>query len=225
MNLPDELARLGFLDEAILQQQGLIEMITSASYQPGEVIFHQGEENRLLFVVHSGLIKLVAYLPNGRSRIVRMHNRGSIFGLDGLLNQAHEHTAIAVDQVRLIQLPHVHLQTWKQDQPELYAQLLEKSLEHLKRADLWITDFSTGNIRGRVARLLKFLCRFESETGPQIVELLSTEEMAEILGVTPESVSRIIAEYKRQGILTSIDNNTEPLYLCALDELEQDAQT
>ena len=54
-----------------------------------------------------------------------------------------------------------------------------------------------------------------------MAELLTTEEMSEILGVTPESVSRVVAEFKREGILQPIENNDESLFTFDRKKLEQ----
>jgi len=53
----------------------------------------------------------------------------------------------------------------------------------------------------RVARLLKYLAELEYDKPLDRVELLTVCEMAEILGVTQESVSRILATFKRRAIL------------------------
>lgn len=224
-SLQKELANLGFLDPATLEQQpALLNSVCSYTYQPDEVIYRYGEESRLLFIVRSGMLKLINYLPNGRNRIVRLHKRGSLIGLDGLMGECHEHTAIAIDEVKTFQIPHSLFKRWKREEPKLYNQLLEHWYEELNYADTWITDFSTGSVKGRVARLLRFLADFESETAPQIIELLTTDEMGEILGVTPESVSRVIAEFKREKILQAIENSTESFFTCNLEQLENMAQ-
>jgi len=221
-DLKQELAMLGFFDETVLEEQeALLASVTSHTYQPGDVLYQNEGDSKLLFIIRQGLVKLLAYLPNGRTRIVRMHKRGSLIGFDGLMDQSHGHTAVAVDEVSVFQIPHTELLRWKEDEPQLYAQLLEKWYEYLSYADTWITDFSTGNVKGRVARLIRFLSRFDSETGPQIVELLTTDEMSEILGVTPESVSRVVAEFKREEILCPIENNSEALFTCDQKKLEQ----
>jgi CRP/FNR family transcriptional regulator len=223
--LVQELASLGFLDEpTLLEQPSLLNSLSSQSYRPGEAIYVNGEESRTLFIISRGLVKLMSYMPNGRSRIVRLHRRGSMIGLDGLMDEDHEHTAIAVDEVNTYQIPHAQLQRWKQEEPQLYAQLLEKWYQYLNYADTWITDFSTGSVKGRVARLISFLANFEADTGPLVVELLTTEEMSEILGVTPESVSRVVAEFKREGVLRAIENNAESLFTFDRQKLEQDGQ-
>ena len=223
--LAQELASLGFFDEpTLLQQTSLLNSVTRQTYQPGEAIYVNGEESRSLFIIHSGLVKLLSYMPNGRSRIVRLHRRGSMIGLDGLMDEDHEHSAIAVDAVTTYQVPHGQLLGWKQDAPQLYAQLLEQWYQYLNYADTWITEFSTGSVKGRVARLIGFLADFDADTGPQVVELLTTEEMSEILGVTPESVSRVVAEFKRDGLLQAIENNAESLFTFDRLKLEQGAR-
>ncbi|MFO8023573.1 Crp/Fnr family transcriptional regulator [Thiohalophilus sp.] len=220
--LQTELSKLGFLDGEILADQPrLLESISQVTYQSGEVIYHGGEGSHLLFLVRQGRLKLISHLPNGRSRIVRLHKRGSLIGMEGLMGDEHEHTAIAIDEVAIYKIPHHIFQQWKEDEPRLYNRLLEHWHEYLNYADTWITEFSTGSVKGRVARLLRFLADFESETGPHVVELLTTDEMAEILGVTAESVSRVIAEFKRESVLDPIENNSESLFTCDLETLEQ----
>lgn len=224
-DLITELVNLGFLSaETLAKQPRLLESLSHGKYQHGEVIYHEGEESHLLYIIRHGMLKLINHLPNGRSRIVRLHKRGSLLGLDGLMDEEHEHTAIAVDEVELYKVPHNLFRHWKEEEPRLYNQLLEHWREYLNHADTWITEFSTGSVKGRVARLLRYLARFESETGPQVVELLTTDEMADILGVTAESVSRVIAELKREMILEPIENNAESLFTCDLERLEQLAQ-
>lgn len=224
--LGHELAHLGFLDaEALSKEKPLLKSVSHAAYTAGDIIYQAQEESHLLFVVRQGMLKLVNHLPNGRSRIVRLHKRGSLLGLDGLVGNTHEHTAIAIDDVEVYKIPHSFFHQWKDDKPHLYSRLLENWHDYLNYADTWITEFSTGNVKGRVARLLRFLADFEVETGPRVIELLTTDEMADILGVTAESVSRVIAELKREAVLEPIENNTESLFTCDLEALEKLAKT
>jgi CRP/FNR family transcriptional regulator len=115
-----------------------------------------------------------------------------MIGLNGLLGEVHEHTAIAVDQVEVYQIPLNLLILLREQDPVAYSRLLEQWYSYLNTADTWITAFSTGPIRGRVARLLQFLVDLDEDSGPGEMTLLNCEEMAEVLGVTPESVSRVL---------------------------------
>ena len=222
-DIVNELAALGFLDAQALQARpALLAAISERAYEPDETIYQHEDESRSLFIVREGLVKLITYLSNGQCRIVRLHKPGSMIGMEGLLGSSHGHTAVAVGAVEVFEAPLSELLSLKDEAPQLYAGLLEKWYEYLTWADTWITEFSTGKIRARVARLVHFLARFEEDTGPQVVELLTTEEMSDILGVTPESVSRVIADFKREGILEGIENNPESLYSCDLPRLRRE---
>ena len=173
-----------------------------AIYKPHEVLYHQGDESDTVSFVTGGLLKLVSHLPNGRARIVRLHRPGSVLGLSALRGHNNEHTAIAVTTVSTLQVRLSAILHLRSEDPTTYAGLLERWHDYLQEADRWIVQFSTGPIRGRVARLLEFLGHFEPDAKDGRVKLLTCEEMASILGVTSESVSRILAEFKRKHILS-----------------------
>lgn len=216
----EELDELEFLDlDSLKIHQSIIQSISASSYKPGEALYQNNNESTSLFIIRSGLVKLVLQLPNGRTRIVRLHKKGSVIGMEGMMDDTHEHTAIAVDDVSVFQIPHSCIEIIKTDDPSVYNQILEKWYQYLSYADTWIADFSTGPIKSRVARLIMFLAKFDSETGPHIVELLTTDEMSEILGVTPESASRVLADFKRNEFLEEIENNSGSLYTCNHKEL------
>ena len=90
-------------------------------------------------------------------------------------------------------------------------------------ADTWITDFSTGAIRGRVARLIRFLVENDEASGPREVSLLTVDEMADVLGVTAESVSRVMADMKRRKILQSISDQPD-FYRCNIEILLKETE-
>jgi CRP/FNR family transcriptional regulator len=181
--------------------QRLLQQAHRVHYAPQDVLYHAGSENDTILFITEGLLKLVSYLPSGRARIVRLHHPGHVLGLGAMRGSKHRHTAIAVTSVATLRLPLAALQRLRLDDPQTYAGLLERWHDYLCEADTWITEFSTGPIRGRVARLLTFLMTFDTRISDGQVQLLTCEEMGAMLGVTGESTSRILAEFKRQGIL------------------------
>ena len=182
--------------------QTLLHSARRAIYKPHDVLYHQGHGSDTVCFITRGLLKLVSHLPNGRARIVRLHRPGSVLGLSGLRGHCNEHTAIAVTTVSALHVPQGAIQQLRSEDPSSYVGLLERWHDYLRDADTWIVQFSTGPIRGRVARLLEFLGQFEPGATDGRVDLLTCEEMGSILGVTGESVSRILADFKRKRILS-----------------------
>jgi CRP/FNR family transcriptional regulator len=195
-------------------------------FQAKEVIYRESAGVDRICIIRSGLVKLLSYLPNGRARIVRLHARNQWLGLEGLLGEPYEHTAIAVDDVVVEYLSTHSVQHLVMDAPGRLLQLLHQWHVDLAQADKWISEFSTGGIRPRVARLLQFLAELEYGCPTDRVELLTVSEMAEILGVTPESVSRIVATFKRRDILQKQpeSDSLREIYWLDTPRLHQEAQ-
>jgi CRP-like cAMP-binding protein len=84
----------------------------------------------------------------------------------------------------------------------------------LDKANDWLVDLSTGSARQRIARLLLML----GSTDEVHCELMSREDMGSMLGLTMETVSRIVAEFRRSELITK---NPNGCYECKLDELEK----
>lgn len=176
----------------------------SCRFSPAETLFREKQNADVVYAIKTGLVKLISYLPNGRARIVRLHASGSLVGLNSLFDATYEHTAVAVGWVETESIPVHSLMRLRTDNPAEYCHLLESWHGQLRDADTWITEFSTGSIRARVARLVNFLSEIEHGKPSKEVRLLTCEEMAAVLGVTPESVSRILAEFKRGRVLRNV---------------------
>lgn len=208
-------------------EQALSMYARRSSYSPQDALYHQGSACDSVYFITSGLLKLVTYLPNGRARIVRLRRPGAVLGLSGLFDLPYEHTAVAVTPVDVLCLPLSTMRHLREENMAVYVNLAERWHDDLQDADRWITQFSTGPIRGRVARLLAFLS--QSGSGPEEaadgqLQLLTCEEMGSILGVTNESVSRILAEFKRRHILAHHTGGSNRLYAADLQRLRDIAE-
>jgi len=101
---PDEIATvLG--DEAQTPLRSMLNHSRRLTFDPHDVIYHQGSFARNVSFITSGLVKLIIHLPNGRARIVRFHRFCSVLGLGGLLERNNEHTAVALTPVTALRLP------------------------------------------------------------------------------------------------------------------------
>lgn len=169
----------------------------------GEVLFQQGEPVEALFRIQRGLVKLVAYLRGGEARIVRLPRAGDWLGLEGFLDQPYDHTAIALGAVSVERFAMESLERMRHDDAAALNELLSQWHRDLAAADVWIAEFSTGSVRQRVGRLIRYLAGLEEADATRI-HLPTVREMGEILGVRPESVSRIIAELKRKSVLVPV---------------------
>lgn len=178
--------------------------IEQTSLEPGFTLYRAGDRAEYLFTIRSGLVKLVQYLPDGTQRIVRLLRASDVTGMEALLGGTYQHDAIVMQPTETCCLPVEVVKRLSKENSQLHEELMKRWQRALEEADLWITQLSTGSAKQRVARLLhRLIC--DPETNE--CQLFNREDMGAMLGITTETASRTIADFKRSGVLTEKSHN------------------
>ncbi len=193
--------------------------IDQFTLKPGTTLYLAGDTGDHMFTVRSGALKLVQYLPDGSQRIVRIARTTDVLGLEALLEDSYHHDAISLQVSEICRFPARVVRDLGRDSPDLHRELMSRWQRALDEADAWLTELSTGSARQRVARLLLRLVR-DRETSE--CHLFSREDMGAMLGVTTETASRTIAEYKRQSLLVETAPNRFLLDIPNLRRIAED---
>lgn len=182
---------------------------------PGAVLYQPGQEACALYTVREGLVKLEQYLPDGSQRIVSLLRQGDVAGLEATVANTYEHAAIVLQPAKVCRLPK---EVVTRLTPRLNRQLMNKWHDMVQRSHECTRELSTGSARQRVARLMLMLA-------PPAVEscrLFGREDVGALLGITTETASRVIAEFRRQGLLTEISSNIFRRDVAALERLAEE---
>lgn len=175
--------------------------IREVTFDVGELLYTAGDKQGHVFTIREGLIKLVQQGLNTEQRIVRLLKRGDLAGMEALLEQPFEHDAIVLQPAFCCQIPVAVVEQLNQNTPRLHRQLMTRWQRAISDADVWLTTLSTGPARARVARLLMHLTEYGQG---EHFYLPRREDVGAMLGITTETASRIIAEFKRDGILRTL---------------------
>ena len=186
---------------------------------PGATLYRAGDKGDRLFTIRSGILKLVQYLPDGTQRIVRLLRTTDVAGLEALLGQPYQHDAVVLQPTQACTLPVSVVQALSQTNPVLHKELLSRWQKALEEADAWLTELSTGSAKQRVARLLLRMVRDEQSSE---CTLFSREDMGAMLGITTETASRTIAEFKRRSLLVETRPNHFLLDIRNLEHIAED---
>lgn len=161
------------------------------------VLYEEGAMAPSVYTVRSGLIKLKVDLPNGGQRIVRLLRTGDVAGMETLVGEPYHHTAVALQNTDVCRIPREVVMQLDQTNPGVHQALLQRWQKLVDQADHFIVALSTGPAEARMARLLITLgC-----TGDQPEAMPSREDMGALLGITTETASRIMADFKRRGLV------------------------
>ncbi len=192
-----------------------IQPIKDMALAPSDALYRMNEPGSTLFTLRSGVMKLAQYLPDGNQRIVRLLRDGDALGLETLVGPSYQHDAIALTDCEICAIPVEVINRLGREQPRLYQELMTRWQRALSEADVWLTQFSTGPARQRVARLLLHLACPAQDSH---LLLFGREDMGAMVGLTTETVSRIIAELRRQGLLRDRGAN---LHECNREQLQR----
>jgi CRP-like cAMP-binding protein len=194
------------------------EPIDQFTLPPGSLLYRTRDPSEFMFTVRTGILKLVQYLPDGGQRIVRLDRSTDVLGLECLVEPTYHHHAIVLHSAQICRYPAVVVQQLSADNPILHQELMKRWQRALTEADLWLTELSTGTAKQRVARLIIRLSNHENSR----CELFSREDMGAMLGITTETTSRIMAEFKRNSLLVETSPN---IFLIDLPNLRRMADS
>lgn len=180
---------------------------------PRSVIYTEGEHGESLYILRSGVVKHVRVSASADERIVRLSLPGHALGLSLLDRGAYGTTAVTVTNSQLCRIPMAMVQARMLQFPEFGLRVVGESQSQLRDAEQFLTELSTGSAHKRVARLLLFLAE---HAGEGHCLMLTREEMGAVLGITTETASRVIAEFKRGGL---IDEAADGHVCCKSDAL------
>ena len=186
---------------------------------PGATLYRAGAPAEHLYTIRSGILKLVKYLPDGTQRIVRLLRSTDVTGLEALLGEPYQHDAVVLQATEACSLPVSVVQALSDTNPALHRELLNRWQKALTEADAWLTQLSTGSAKQRVARLLLRLVQDQERCE---CTLFSREDMGAMLGITTETASRTIAEFKRQSLLVETEQNKLLLDIRNLEHIAAD---
>jgi len=193
-----------------------------AKFAAGETLYREGDPMLRAHLVESGVVKLVAHLPNGRSRIVGLEGAGAVLGLSAPTRRAprYDHSAVALEEVTSTWVSAEGLRELRVRCSENYVELLEQSVKRLAHAERWMAEILNEQAPRRIARLIRLLARLQGAAERDEVRLLTCQEIGEAVGVSTESASRILAEFKRSGLLIATDTGGKWHYRLDRDALE-----
>jgi CRP-like cAMP-binding protein len=152
-----------------------------------------------VYCIRKGAVKMVKHDVKGGQRIVRVLKRGDIVAIDWAFADKSEHTAIAIGEVRACRIPIKFFLDFVSCHTNLQNRLLHKFQDALHEAELWLSQLVGGTVPAHV-RMARILLRLR-EGDDEHIHRLTNVDIASILGVTKETVSRVISEFRRQGIL------------------------
>jgi CRP/FNR family transcriptional regulator len=170
----------------------------------GEAIYQAGERFTSLYVVHSGIFKIVTLAADGREQLAGFQFKGDWMGFDGIASGCHGCDAIAMDTGEVWILRYDVLMSACLEHPPLLAMMHAAMSREIVRERESMMALCTLTADARVADFLRSWAEALAERGlrtDQITLRLTRAEIGNYLGMKLETVSRALSRLAREGLI------------------------
>lgn len=180
----------------------------SLSWAEGDLLYHAGAPSQHLFVLAAGWAKASQPTPDGKNVVVDLLAPGDLFGgLQSLGQPTYPETVEAMSTSCALRIDGNAFRDVLKQHPDVALRVLDDTAALLTQARTGLTQQSTATVAERVATtLLRLVDKFGHERagGASLIQLpLSRADLAGMTGSTPESVSRVMSQLRKDGIIES----------------------
>jgi len=185
---------------------GIDRVSRSRIYPRGAVVFHEGNIARGVYVLSSGRAKVSISSADGKKLIIRVAKSGDVLGLyAGLTGRPFEATAEMVEGGRVDFISRTDLlnlmgrqQSFNSDLVEMFSRQFSEFVDNTRM--LLLSESA-------LEKLARLIVRWGRDFGERTTEgvrvqiLLTQEEIAQMIGASRETVTRLFSALKRDKII------------------------
>lgn len=183
----------------------LLDSASLVRLDEGTVAFHQGDEARSFDILVAGRLKLSQVTADGNQVILRYISPGEMFGGIASLNMnPYPATAESIAPSVALHWDRDLFQRHMQTLARLSFNVLKEVSRRFGEVQSRFRELATERVERRIARTLLRLARQagkRTEKGIQIDLPLSRQDLAEMTGTTQFTVSRVLSDWERRGLV------------------------
>ncbi len=175
-------------------------------YPKGSVLFVEGEQPRGVFILCSGRAKLTTSSTEGKTLIVKIAEPGEVLGASAtILGRPYEVCAETIEPAQLNFIKRDDFLQFLNKHTEACLHTAQQLSEKYQSAQREIRSLGLAQTTSeKLAKLILDWCQRDSESTPKgfrIKVLLTHEEIAQMVGTTRETVTRLLSDFKRRKLI------------------------
>ena len=175
-------------------------------FEPGEVVFREGDDSDTCYVVHSGHARALREHPDGRQITLATFGPGDIFGELAMFDDERRSATVeATDTLEVLGILGGDMRRLLRRHPDMAVMLVIALGRRLRAANERLARQSFQTVQSRVAAVLAQLvdqARAEGAGERDVTVVATQADLAKLAGSSRESASRFLAVLERAGVIT-----------------------
>jgi len=187
--------------------------LDGGTFQAGAAIYRMEDRFRSLFIIQSGSVKVEKILEDGTNHVNGFYFRGDLFGFDSIGGALYNYDAIALETTRICIIPYDKLESLGSLVPRLQNMITTLLAGKLQQTNNLLIDSRYLSADKRLLIFLNNLCErnlVQSQNGKGRIHLpMPKTDIASYLGIRAESLSRILANLQKRGVIRNHNRSIE----------------
>jgi len=174
------------------------------SLDKGQYLFHEGDPAQGFYIVQRGAVNVHRVSAAGKEQVIHVFRSGDSFAEVALATESgYPADARAQEASQVLLVQKVGILALLRRQPELALRMLGSMSSHLRVLVGQLEDLTLRDVETRFANWLVKRCPDRASDQPVQIELAMTKRaLAAELGTVSETLSRTLAKFRDQKLLT-----------------------
>lgn len=193
--------------------------------QKGEHLYREDDKFTSVYAVRSGAIKAYRLTGDGQEQVTGFYFPGEIIGMDGISKDKYACAAKALETSAVCEIPFHRLEELSTQLPSMQRHFFQLMSQEITSDQQLITLLSKNSAEERIASLLISISARNARRKLSSTHFrlpMSRTDIGNFLGLTVETVSRVISRFNKQGLI-AVDS--KEVTLLDLDGLKTMANT
>jgi CRP/FNR family cyclic AMP-dependent transcriptional regulator len=189
-----------FADVPPAELAPLAALVRRRRYPRGGVLFTQGELGNVAFIVRRGQVEIVVESVDGRDLVLYEVRPGDHFGEMALLEgRPRSASAVCREASEVLAITRDDLLAELQRHPSIMLRMLQTMSRRLRLTDRRLADLA---FHDAALRLAEALWQASHAEGEWRVARLRQDELAARVGVSRQTVNKLLGEWRRAGLVS-----------------------
>lgn len=181
----------------------------------GQVLYYDGDQPLGIYLVLDGSIKTARRSDDGRELMTGLFKADEYLGISALLlEQAFTETAEALEDSAICMLQKDPVIALLNRYPDIGSQFIKILSNDIRGKEEQLLDLAYHSVRKRLSNILVKL----SSQGKELEFKISRDELASMVGIASETVSRTLTDFKEEGL---IDKKGSVIFIEDLERLQK----
>ncbi|NRA98385.1 MAG: Crp/Fnr family transcriptional regulator [Rhodobacteraceae bacterium] len=205
------LPKTGFLANASPQLINALEALSDrVELEKGEVLFEQEDEGDALYAIEAGRVEISVLSEDGRKLVLDVMGAGSVLGEIALFDPGPRTASVsALEPTILRRVRNDDLLTEIRVRPEIGIDMIHLAGARMRWMSGQVGDQVFLPMSARLARRLLYLTAAQHPASNTVS--MSQTQLADFVGSSREAVSKTLADWKRNGVVSVSRNGVEIL--------------